>query len=68
MVKLSRRIPREPLDVGDTCIALPSFSAGIADMRSGESAKALINRADQSLYRAKRLGRNRIETDEPLVT
>jgi diguanylate cyclase (GGDEF)-like protein len=64
LVKLSDRIRREPLDAGGTCIDLPSFSAGIAGLRPGESAKALINRADQSLYRAKRLGRNRIETDE----
>ena len=64
--KLSRRIRREPLDAGGTTIDLPSFSAGIACLRTGESATALINRADQSLYRAKRMGRNRIETDEHL--
>jgi diguanylate cyclase len=64
--KLGRRIRREPLDVGDTLIDLPTFSAGIACLRAGESATTLINRADQSLYRAKRLGRNRIETDEQL--
>ena len=64
--KLSRRIRREPLDTGDTCIELPTFSAGIACRRSGETATTLINRADQSLYLAKRLGRNRIETDEQL--
>ena len=68
LVKLARRIGREPLAAGDTCIDLPTFSAGIACLRSGESAMALINRADQSLYLAKRLGRNRIETDEQLVT
>lgn len=64
MDKLGRRIRREPLDAGGTHIDLPTFSAGIACLRSGESATTLINRADQSLYRAKRLGRNRIETDE----
>ena len=66
MEKLARRIQREPLEAGDTSIDLPTFSAGIACLRSGESATALINRADQSLYLAKRLGRNRIETDEQL--
>ena len=66
MDKLSRRIRREPLDAGDACIDLPTFSAGIACLRSGESATTLINRADQSLYLAKRLGRDRIETDEQL--
>ena len=62
--KLGRRIRCEPLDAGGTCIDLPTFSAGIACLRSGESATTLINRADQSLYLAKHLGRNRIETDE----
>ncbi len=62
--KLSRRIQREPLDTGGACIELPTFSAGIACRLPGESATTLINRADQSLYLAKRLGRNRIETDD----
>ncbi len=68
LVKLGRRIRREPLNAGDTCIDLPTFSAGIACLRPGESATALINRADQSLYLAKRLGRDRVETDESLAT
>ncbi len=63
--KLAREIRREPLDTAsDSPIDLPSFSAGIASLRPGETAMALINRADQSLYLAKRQGRNRIETDE----
>jgi diguanylate cyclase len=66
MDKLSRRIRYEPLDVGGTRIDLPTFSAGIACLQSGETATTLLNRADQSLYLAKRLGRNRIETDEQL--
>jgi diguanylate cyclase len=61
--KLGRRIRAEPLDAGGTCIDLPTFSAGVACPRPGESAITLINRADQCLYQAKRLGRNRIETD-----
>jgi diguanylate cyclase (GGDEF)-like protein len=66
MEKLARRIRREPLDAGGVCIDMPTFSAGIACLRPGEPAMTLINRADQSLYLAKRLGRNRIETDELL--
>jgi len=66
MAKLAHRIRHEPLETGGTGIDLPTFSAGIACLRSGESATALINRADQSLYLAKRLGRNRIEADEQL--
>ena len=66
MDKLSRRIRHEPLDAGGTRIGLPTFSAGIACLQSGETATTLLNRADQSLYLAKRLGRNRIESDEQL--
>ena len=66
MAKLAHRIRNEPLETGGTGIDLPTFSAGIACLRSGESATTLINRADQALYLAKRLGRNRIETDEQL--
>jgi len=66
MDKLSRRIRHAPLDAGGTRIGLPTFSAGIACLQSGETATTLLNRADQSLYLAKRLGRNRIESDEQL--
>jgi len=64
--KLRRLVRREPLVVGGTSISLPTFSAGIAGLRVGEAATALLNRADQALYRAKRLGRNRTDSDEPL--
>lgn len=43
---------------------LPTFSAGLALYQPGETPSALIERADNALYRAKRLGRNRIELDE----
>ena len=40
---------------------VPTFSAGIAQYRRGETAEGLIERADWALYEAKRLGRDRIE-------
>lgn len=43
--------------------AMPTFSAGLALYRSGETPGAFIERADASLYRAKRLGRDRVEAD-----
>lgn len=38
-----------------------SISIGAAQYRHGEHVTALIQRADQALYRAKQLGRNRVE-------
>lgn len=39
-----------------------SFSAGLAERRSGEPFTEAISRADKALYRAKANGRDRIET------
>jgi diguanylate cyclase (GGDEF)-like protein len=50
-----------------------SFSAGISCANDWNSAQLCLERADQALYQAKKLGRNRIEiahspaTDTPLV-
>jgi PleD family two-component response regulator len=38
-----------------------SFSAGLAERRSGEPFTEAISRADKALYRAKAAGRDRIE-------
>lgn len=43
-----------------------TVSIGVACLRENRStAKAVLNAADESLYRAKRLGRNRVSTNEP---
>jgi len=47
-----------------TTYPIPTFSAGIALYAAGETPEAMIERADQLLYRAKRMGRNRIEVAE----
>jgi len=62
VAKLSNRLRREPIEAGDVCITLPTFSAGITTQQPGDTALSLINRADQALYCAKRHGRNRTET------
>jgi diguanylate cyclase (GGDEF)-like protein len=48
-------------------LALPTFSTGIALYTPGESHTDLIDRTDRALYRAKRLGRNRIELEMSVV-
>jgi diguanylate cyclase (GGDEF)-like protein len=40
-----------------------SASFGVASIRADESIQQVLKRADVSLYRAKELGRNRVETD-----
>jgi len=47
---------------GET-IPVPTFSSGVSLYKPGETASAFIERADKALYRAKRLGRNRVELD-----
>ena len=59
--KAKDRIHEVKPKVGNQRITTLTFSAGVAQYSIGESAEQLIDRADLALYRAKRLGRNRIE-------
>lgn len=43
-------------------------SFGIATFRPGDSEELMMERADSALYRAKELGRNRVETEVPLAS
>ena len=43
---------------------LITFSAGVAQRRTGEAQDALISRADRALYRAKSAGRNCVAADD----
>ena len=43
-----------------------TVSLGVANFKSGENAKAFIERADACLYKSKERGRNRVTTEEEL--
>ncbi len=59
--KVQKRNAESPYHFDGETRSMPTFSAGIALYRPGETPSSLIERADKALYRAKRLGRNRIE-------
>jgi two-component system cell cycle response regulator len=63
--RLRRRIAAEPFAIAQGSRQIPvTISIGIAGLRGkDDSAAALLKRADQALYRAKRDGRNRVVPD-----
>jgi two-component system cell cycle response regulator len=63
--RLRRRIAAEPFAIHEGANSIPvTISIGLAALRAADdSAAALLKRADQALYRAKRDGRNRVVTD-----
>jgi len=61
---LNRRFAEESLRPGGDGIRI-SLSVGVAERRPQESFQAMIDRADQALYRAKASGRDRVEADPP---
>ena len=61
--KVMKRANETRWQTNGTVSDVPTFSAGVSLYKPGESANAFIERADKALYRAKRLGRNRIELD-----
>lgn len=60
--KVLQKAAETPLDRAsiDAPIKLPTFSAGVAAYKQGESIENIINRADKAMYNAKKLGRNRV--------
>ena len=41
-------------------VNLPTFSAGVASYKNGESIETILDRADKAMYHAKKMGRNRV--------
>lgn len=63
LTKVSDRARETRWQSNGDMIPVPTFSSGISLYKPGETASAFIERADKALYRAKRLGRNRVELD-----
>jgi two-component system cell cycle response regulator len=63
--RLRRRIASEPFAIAQGSLQIPvTISIGLASLRGkDDTAAALLKRADQALYRAKRDGRNRVVPD-----
>jgi diguanylate cyclase len=45
-----------------------TVSAGLAELKPGESAHSVMERADRALYTSKRTGRNRVSSAEAIAT
>ena len=63
MRKVKAKVGQIVCEVNNKIIPVPTFSAGLAVYHEGETLGAYIERADQAMYRAKSLGRDRVEFD-----
>lgn len=61
--KVKNRCAETRWQSNGSIVPVPTFSAGLALYKPGETSTAFVERVDKALYRAKRLGRNRVEMD-----
>ena len=63
--RLRVRFQENPLTLSDGTVLPLSVSVGVAEYRPGDNARSLFCRADDGMYQAKRLGKNRVVVVEP---
>lgn len=63
LTKVKNRCAETRWQSNAAVVSVPTFSAGLALYKPGETSTAFVERVDKALYRAKRLGRNRVELD-----
>jgi len=63
LTKVKNRASETRWQANGNMVPVPTFSSGVSRYKPGETASAFIERADKALYRAKQLGRNRVELD-----
>lgn len=63
LAKMRRHIIAARFEYDGIKIDVPTFSAGITTYLPGDTEATLFKRADKALYRAKNLGRDRIEME-----
>ncbi len=66
--KVRRQIGEIGCARGEDQIPLPTISVGLTMYVKGDTPESLIQRADEALYTAKRLGRNRVEVKYGIQT
>jgi len=64
LAKMRNHISGASIEHDGVTIDIPTFSAGLATFKLGDTEAMLIKRADQALYSAKSLGRDRIEREQ----
>ncbi len=65
LTKVRNQAAETECPVDQMRLPLPTFSAGLTLYSVGEPASRVIERADRAMYRAKRMGRDRIEVGTP---
>ncbi|HET6923993.1 MAG TPA: GGDEF domain-containing protein, partial [Anaeromyxobacteraceae bacterium] len=59
--RLRESLADRRIRIGETAEVTVTASFGVAELEEGQSLDALLRAADSALYRAKELGKNRVE-------